>query len=234
MRSVRELLQRQNKTFKKQSSYIQLQHLLDTDAALRKTRLSRTAWKLLQEPRLKPCYIDNFSHTYHFRNKEFLQLFIQLKWEEKERKAKRKQKINLEIQKNMASWPGQIKLFYHYLYELEKQKNPDTPLWLTQLLPRTIKESIRRKDFSLHDWVVFLDKYLILLEQRYKTLRIPDRQELIDRMILYALGGKQNSMEEIKNGYRKASKEKHPDAGGKQEDFLLIRKSYERLLESIK
>jgi len=232
-RSLAELLYVQAVSFKKQASFPELVAMLNASVLLRGARLGQRPWKLLAEPRLKPEHLPDFYATYRLPKSPFFELFLRLKWAERERKAMAKADRAGRIRTALAAVPEPFSRLMAWLGALESTANPKKPLWKARYQPRSIKSAGALASLEPLDWKDELANALLAFRLSYPGLRVPDPGRLFDLAMLESLPdartGREPDADTLRAGWRLACKRWHPDSGGSSDAFRLVEDARRRL-----
>jgi hypothetical protein len=227
-------LDSQSGPVRRHPDFAALERLLGESAALRRVRLPRVAYSLLDEPRLDPRCVCDFCSTYRLPESSFVAIFLTIKWERRAALAARRTRLAGEIRAIMDSCPSDVLALIRYLEEAERGRNEDRPVWKKRLFPATKKRALQMAKFSRAEWLELLTDYIATLRGSYRRLALPDTEALIACMILKCLPdpatGRLQDPGTIKARYRMLCKIHHPDAGGSEERFLLLKKARDSLL----
>lgn len=231
---MEELLGAQSGPIKRHPDFPKLERLLRESPALRRVRLPRVAYILLDEPRLAIRHIPDFCSTYHVPESLFVAIFLKIKWERRATLAARRARLVTEIRAILSSCPADALALIRYLEEAERSRNAGCPLWKKRLFPSTKKRALQMAKLSRAEWLELFIDYIATLRGSYRRLALPDTEALVACMILECLPdpatGRLPDPRTIKARYRMLCKIHHPDAGGKEERFLLLKKARDSLL----
>jgi hypothetical protein len=190
---------------------------------------------LLNEPRLEIRNVDDFRSTYRLPEGPFLEIFLRIKWERRAELAERRARRETEIRSIMNGCPGEVLSFIRYAEEAERCRNESLPVWKKRLLPATKKRARQMAKFSWSEWLEFLIDYIGVLRQSYRRIPLPETEALMAGIVLGCMPepetGRLPAARVIKARYRILSKIHHPDAGGNEERFLLLKKARDYLLD---
>jgi len=214
-RTLAQLLDSQGAAFKKDPRSGILQKMLDARAPLRQARLSRQAWRLLNEPRLQVQFVHNFIETYRQPKDLFYQLFLELKWDIKNRSAVLRSERSRRIVTLCGQWPQPIQNMTTWLQDCERLYNRSVPICSQAFTPHTLKVARLMSLWGWSHWQHYLEKCINDLCVRYPNLLLPPVQDLLDWMVLESLPPvksiRRPSVSALKAGWRHASKRWHPD-----------------------
>lgn len=203
--------------------------------ALKRVRLPRVAYALLNEPRLEIRDVGDFRSTYRLPESPFLGIFLRIKWERRAELAEMRARREAEIRSIMNGCPDEVLSFIRYAEEAERCRNEGLPVWKKLLFPATKKRARQMAKFSWAEWLEFFIDYIGALRGSYRRIPLPDTEALIAGMVLGCMPepetGRLPAARVIKARYRILSKIHHPDAGGKEERFLLLKKARDYLLD---
>lgn len=215
IRTLHQLLDAQSAAFKKDSRYALLQEMIAGSAPLRKARLTRLAWRLLHEPRLKVQFVDNFIETYRQPKEPFYRLFLELKWDVKKHSANLRSERTRRINQLCERWPQPVQDLARWLTDGERQYNRAAPVCSRALKPQTLKAARRMALWGYSHWQRYLEGLVNELHVRYPNLKLPPSPEILDWMILESLPPVEHirrpPVSVLKAGWRRAGKRWHPD-----------------------
>jgi hypothetical protein len=235
--SLAELLSAQRGPIKRHPDFSRLERLLRESPALRRVRLPRVAYVLLNEPRLDIRHISDFRSTYRVPESPFLSIFLKIKWERRAVLAANRTRREAENRAIIDGCPVEVLALIRFLEEAERSRNADRPVWKKRLFPATKRRALQMAEFSWAEWLEFLIDYIGTLRGSYRRIALPNTEALIACMILECLPdpatGRLPASGSIKASYRMLSKIHHPDAGGNEERFLLLKQARDTLLAAL-
>ncbi len=225
-RGLAELLWRQPARIKAASRFGELVKALNASTRLRAVRLGKRPWSLLNEPRLRPYFLDDFRRTYRLPEDPFFRIFLELKWEDKAERAARKDKRAADIAAIMdRSFPPAL-AFIRWLGELEASHASKRALWRSLFEPRTKKRARELAALDALGWKALLQDYLTQLCRLHPPLTDLVPEHWFAYMLLETLPdpatGKPPKAGELRSAWRRAVKSHHPDSGGDAEYFRLL------------
>lgn len=219
-RTLLQLLDAQPAAFKKDPRYASLSERLRINPALRQARLTRLAWRLLNEPRLKPQFVANFMETYRQPKDPFYRSFLELKWDIKARSSALRSERAARIDAICAAWPEPVKNMARWLTETERLQTRLTPVCNRALKVTTLKAANLQCAWSCAQWLRYLGGLIKDLERTYPGFAPAPAQELLDWMLLESLpepgSRKKPAAASLKAGWRRAGKRWHPDCADKK------------------
>jgi hypothetical protein len=232
--SLARLLAAQAGPIRRHPDFPKLEGLLRESAALRKVRLSRIAYRLLDEPRLELRNLVNFHSTYRVPASPFFSLFLSMKWDRRRSQAAAREERARQIAEIMAACPTEVLGLLRYLAEAERTRNPAAPVWEGSYRPKTKKRAREMAALTLDEWLPLLSGYVDELRGRYRRLELA----ATDRLLAYALlaclpdpaTGKLPTDAAVRARYRESSKACHPDLGGDGRRFLLVTRARDLIL----
>lgn len=220
--SLEHLLKVQGFGFKKHEDFLQLEQLLVESPALCKVRLNGRAYRLLNEPRLELRYLSNFYTTYRVPKSEFFTLFLAIKWGQIQKRVDNRSAREAYIEAQVNSFPRDFLALFNYLVTLDGK-----------LYPHTKKRVNEMSAFTIAQWLSWFTLTLGDLNVKHSIIKKIGIEKLLACMLLESLpnfhSGKLPSKTQLKSQFRKLSKEHHPDSGGDNSRFLLLKKAYEEL-----
>lgn len=220
--SLEHLLNVQSPTIKKLPGFRKIEGLLFASPKLLRVRLNKRAYRLLNEPRLKICFLTNFYATYRVPKSEFFSLFLSLKWAQVQKKADNRLARAAYIDSHVAAFPRDFLSFFTVLCSFD-----------SALYPRTKKRVNEMSAFTLEQWLEWFSGSLAELMKKHQVLQKIGVETLLACMLLECLPdfrtGKVPPTGVIKQQFRILSKKYHPDSGGDTRRFLLVKKAYEEL-----
>jgi len=232
--SLARLLSAQSGPIRRHPDFPALESLLRESPGLRRVRLPRVAYRLLDEPRLDIANVSNFCSTYRVRESSFVSIFLKIKWERRAALSIGKSRREAEIASISEGYPAEVLGLMRYLGETERSRNADRPLWTKRLSPSTKKRARLMAAFSGGEWIEFLIGYVEALRGSYRRIALPDAETLLACMFLECLPdpatAKLPARAAVLANYRRLCKAHHPDAGGSDERFLLLKKARDCLL----
>jgi hypothetical protein len=232
--SLRRLLDMQPPGLRKDCRFAELEAMLRASPRLRAARLNRTAYALLDGPRLRLADLPNFVDTYRVPASPFFELFLTLKWERSSRLAAARRDRERRIAAIAASYPREVLGLLGYLEEAERRIRPDAPLRRLGPWPRSMARARELGTLGLAEWIPLLADYAETLRAGYRSIALCDTETLLACMALECLPdpatGRLPSKAAIRTQYRRLSKACHPDLGGDPRRFLLVSRARDRLL----
>ncbi len=226
-------MEAQGTAIRRHPEFPRLAGFLRDSAALRRLRLERIAYALLDEPRLEPRNLANFYDTYRVPKSPFFPLFLSIKWDQREKKAAAREERAKYISAVAATYPRDMLGLMRYLAEAERSRNPMTPVFMKSLYPATKKRARELAAFTMAEWLPFIAGYVEALRNGYRRLDLIDTESLIACALLECLPdpttGRLPTRAAIKAQFRKLSMAYHPDRGGDASRFLLVKKSSDLL-----
>ncbi len=224
--TLERLLARQKATLRKRPEFALLEEMLRGSPGLRAARLSRTAARLLDEPRLKPEFLMNFYATYGLRKHLFYPMFLQLKWSAVVRRKEAARDKRARVEALMSSYPEDVLRLMGWLAAAEGKRRPEAPVVHEVLIPRTLKRARELASFTRPRWVALLRRTVAAIAGGYRTIALPRADALIALSILDCLPdpltGEAPSAAVVKGKFRELSKVRHPDSGGDGAAFRLL------------
>lgn len=232
--SLAALLAAQPEAIRKHADFPRLERLLRGSGPLRRATLPRVAYVLLDEPRLKPCFLGDFLATYRLPESPFFALFLAIKWERRAKLEAARAARQGEIRATATRFPSEIRGFFEYLEAAERARNPGVPVWKKKLFPLSKKRAREMARFSLAEWLSMLAEYIEILRKSYRRIALPDTDSLLACLLLECypdpVSGRLPTQAALKAQFRKLSKIHHPDAGGDPKRFRLLLRARDRLL----
>lgn len=223
--SLEHLLNVQSPTIKKHPDFLKIERLLFASPVLRCVRLNPRAYRLLHEPRLKVCFLPNFYATYRVPKSEFFSLFLSIKWAQVQKKADNRSARAEYIVAQVAAFPRDFLILFTVLCTFDKA-----------LYPRTKKRVNEMATFTVAQWLSWFTVTGTGLMNTHRVLEKIGIDTLLACMLLECLpdfrSGKLPSKSVVKSQFRKLCKEHHPDSGGDNTRFLLVKKAYEELTKN--
>ena len=181
--SLEQLLRVQNRSMKKHTAFTILVEMLTASPALERVRLSRRAYRLLNEARLEERYLPNFYATYRIRADPFFSLFLKAARECAETREEARAARGRRILAIVETYPPEVLSLIKYLAKAERERNADFPVWKEELFPHTLKKAREMAAFGLTDWLPLFDEYIASLRTRYRRLELPPTEALFSRLL---------------------------------------------------
>jgi hypothetical protein len=232
--SLARLLSAQGGAMRRHEGFPRLVSLLGGSLKLQRLSLSRTAYALLNGPRLELRNLGNFYATYRVPESPFFPLFLAMKWGQQRKRAAAKEEREKYISSVMASYPAEALALIGYAAAAERSRNPDCPVWKEKLRPRTKKRARELAALGLDEWLRLLAAYFDELKGAYRRIDLPETEALIACALLGCLpdpeSGRLPTRSALAAAFRTASKTSHPDLGGDARRFRLVAEARELLL----
>jgi hypothetical protein len=234
--SLSFLLTRQSAAIRRLPEFARLEAMLREAPSLARVRLSRTALRLLDEPRLQPRHLDAFRRTYRLPDSLFFRIFLEMKWSRRKALAARREEIQGRIEAIMETCPRYARGMLEYLSAAEAACSLGTALYARKLYPRSMKRAREMAGFTLAQWTACFRAFIPVLRGSYRTIVLPPEGCLMAAMLLECLPdpktGKPRTKADIKASFRALSKECHPDSasGDDSASFRLLVKARDALL----
>jgi hypothetical protein len=229
------LLGAQSGPVRRHPGFSALERLLRESPRLRDVRLPSVAYRLLDEPRLDVRNVPDFCATYRVPESAFVSGFLRIKWERRAELAAGRSRREAEIGSIAEGYPSEVLTLMRYLEEVERDRNADRPLWKKRLFPSTKRRALRMAAFSRAEWLGCLVDCIGLLRAGYRRIALPPTEALVACMILECLPdpatGNLPSPATVRSSYRRLCKLHHPDSGGAEERFLLLKEARDSLLD---
>ncbi|MDA3956857.1 hypothetical protein [Oceanispirochaeta sp.] len=238
--SIDQLLSRQPKTIRRHPQYLlMLDHFLLSDS-LKKVRMNRRCYRLLDRAVIEPENLRHFFKTYRLPQDPFFPLFFRIKRDYLSQREKSARDKEGYILKEMKIIPLAKRRIIRFLAEWEEHFNSlgERPLWETKLYPRTKKRVHELQSFGEGEWLNFFILHVERLQRHYP--RIPESQVtgikaclplgLIPKLSPFRLPDRGSAQK----AYRQHCRIYHPDSGGEAALFTLLQKSREILLDMIR
>jgi hypothetical protein len=199
--------------------------------------LNRTAYALINQPRLETQNLADYLTTYRLPARPpFFELFLSMKWEERARCAARKRGREERIAAVAALFPQGVRALISYLAEVERLSRPSAPYWNKELRPSTLKRAREMAGFDMDEWLSFFDEYIERLRSAYRRIALLDTEVLLACMVLECAPdprtGRLPSRTALSMQFKRLSKLCHPDRGGDPRRFHLLTRARDRLLGS--
>lgn len=236
-RPLSALLERQSATFRGHPSYPRLLARMKRTPELRRLRLGRRAYALLDSARLAPRYLENFYRSYGVPRDPFFPLFLAMKRELILRRRERFRDRSLAIAAMVDALPENARNGIVFLAKLERRFAPDCPLWRKDLYPRTKKRARELASLDLGQWIRFFSGYLELLRRTYAAeddLRRLDGERFVACMVLGCYPDPETlrwpDAATVRARFRARSRRDHPDAGGDPRVFRVAVMARDALL----
>jgi hypothetical protein len=238
--SIPYLLSRQPKTLQKDRNYpLMLAHLRTSDR-LRRLRISRRCYSLLDRATIGPENLRDFYRTYRLPADPFFPLYFSIKRNYLAERARIKEERRRYILASMRALPPPVLATIKYLGQLERHYNAARryPIWEQHLFPRSKKRADEYSRYTPDRWRALFGEHLSLLQQRYTALSTARAGLLADRLnACFVLGLPLKtvpptwpSRTEVNRTYRKLSLLHHPDRGGDPATFVAIKRARDTLL----
>jgi len=231
--SLCKLLKYQPLELKKKSDFKYLINIYNHSDVLKKTRLRRKCYSLLQKARILPENLDRFYLFYRLPKHSFFPLFLRLKREYLNKIDTKKKEKRDYILKKMRKLPYNIQFYIKSLANYEKSLSCNNcQIWIECFYPKTKKKVNSYFNYSLFDWLKTAENFKVLLVKRFKDIDINYFKRITSFLIL-DLTSDNNSIDLIKKKYRVLSKKYHPDHGGDSDYFKKIKDAYEFLIKDM-
>lgn len=228
--SLARLLESQEMAILKDPRYAELWAMLRDSARLRAAALNKTAFVLINQPRLELRNLGNFLETYRLpAHPPFFELLLTIKWERLSALAARKRDRESRIAAIAEGFPPGVRGLIAYLAAAERRSNPSAPFLKAELRPGTLKRAGEMAAFGPWDWISFFEGYIERLRSGYRRITLLGTDLLIASMILDCAPdpatGRLPSAAFVRSQYKRLSKACHPDLGGDPALFRLISRS---------
>ncbi len=208
--------------------------MLRDSPRLRSAALNKTAFVLINEPRLEPGNLGDFLETNRLPARPpFFKLLLTMKWERRAGLASRAKDRESRIAAIAEGFPPGARGLIAYLREAERRSNDSAPFWKAELKPGTLKRAREMAGFGPSDWITFFEDYLERLGAGYRRIALIEPELLLASMILDCAPdprtGRFPPKAAIRARYKRLSKSCHPDLGGDPALFRLLSKARDAL-----
>jgi len=208
--------------------------MLRDSARLRSAALNKTAYVLINEPRLELRHLGDFLETYRLpAQPPFFKLLLSIKWDRQKSLASRSRDRESRIAAIAEGFPPGVRGLIAYLAAAERRSNPSAPFWKAELRPGTLKRARKMASFGPSDWISFFEDYIERLGSGYRRIALADTEILTASMLLDCAPdpstGRLPSAATVRAQYKRLSKACHPDLGGDPALFRLISRARDTL-----
>ncbi len=237
-KSLEWLLSRQTKTVQKDPRFALLEKYLHQDLQLKGVKLGKREYRLMSKGVIQPKHVSNFIQTYRMPRHPFFLLFFELKQDEALQKEIRKSSKKDFILKQLKELPGDVRNYLSALAKIEQNINHagKNPVWNRIMVPSTKKAAMEYRNFSLADWESLTERFGRQISVRYPGVPEDSWKKMFSAFLLGYLPEPGLILpadpEEIRRQYRRMSLECHPDTGGNEVIFRMLKDARDSLLES--
>jgi len=119
------------------------------------------------------------------------------------------------------------------LFEKKISNNKKCTVWNTVIYPKSKRKVFQYKNYNTSDWLELINKYILLLQKKYKNSDLEYLKRLSSLFLLELPDG-DYTIEELKKKYRILSKKYHPDLGGEKGYFNRVNSAYDYLVKNKK
>ena len=233
--SLDYLLDKQPKSLRKHHLYEAMMHCYRESPALRRVRMSRRCYSLLQHARIAPENLHHFYRTYRLPRNEFFALFLRIRREYLAERARKQARRREEIRGIVRTLPEPVLAFFKYLGYLEDHYNYAGvhPLWQSKLFPSSKKTARTYTEYTPLQWIELFRRHLVSLEHRYRRFDEATGQRLLACYILECVPQRVPPTwphrSQVNRNYRRLSLRHHPDRGGDPRMFIQLKRARDTL-----
>ncbi len=226
------LLSRQPKAIKKNKYYQMLVTFYNASPFLKKTRINRKCYSLLNNSKISPENLKYFYRTYRLPENPFFPIFLIIKRAYLKNKILQKKKKEEYIKNNFLNLNKITLRFIKYFAKFESTINryQKFPVWNRTFYPKTKKSADYLSKLDRNEWIKLFNIYIERLKYKYVKINEKYANKIIALFIL-DLPIEKHSTAMIKKQYRKLSLKYHPDHGGNSNDFNLLQKARSILMD---
>jgi hypothetical protein len=230
--SIPYLLSKQPKAIKKNKYYQMLITFYNASPFLKKTRINRKCFALLNNSKISPENLKYFYRTYRLPENPFFPIFLIIKREYIKNKIHQKKLKGDYIKNNFLNLDKTTLRFIKYFAKFESTINNHQkfPVWNKTFYPTSKKSSDNLLKLDRNHWIKFFEQYIERLKNKYIKINEKYANKIIALFIL-DLPIEKHSPAMIKKQYRKLSLKYHPDHGGNSDDFNLLQKARSILMD---
>lgn len=235
--AISYLLSRQPKGLQKQRHYREMVDHYTSSEALRRLRISRRCYTLLNAARIEPHNLRHFYRTYRLPADPFFPLFFAVKRAYLVERERVKQERRAYILSRMRSLPPFRLAAVKYLGHLERSINAagDSPVWQKELFPGSKKKADSYLRYSELEWFETYRCHLDRLRARYRRMTDLAARRIHAYLVLEIIPDRMPSRHvhrsEVTGAYRRLSLRYHPDRGGDAEVFVQLKRARDVLME---
>ena len=240
--SIAYLLKRQTAGFKKHPRYPELIYRFSVSPVIKRLRITSRCYRILNNAMIPEKNLPSFYRTYRLPKDPFFSIFIAIKSEVLEKKRSRKKAKEDWIKNEMKNVPDYLRTSMGELREFEMKLNRagKCPEWEKTFIPATKKRVCEMKRGDIDDWTEVFDAFLERIKDRYGR-SIPTRVNgvsggkiLLSLIVLgfpFSIAGMNiPAKNTINERYRRLSKKFHPDLGGDERHFVVLKQARDILL----
>ena len=232
--TIASLLDKQPAGLKKDFRYERLLDSLKGSDRLLSLRFNRRCYTLLDRCIISPENLENFYRTYRLPRHPFFPLFLSVKkayLNERTRIMEEREKRILSLLEELPG-PVQAFLLAFARWESYRRGGGKALIFQRRIYPRTLKRARQYRSWNRRDWIGCFDEFRREVLEDTADARGDDGGQMADRFVLGLPPWPEPlSPKEIKARYRLLSLENHPDRGGGEEAFMMVKEAYERLMK---
>ena len=213
----------------KQRDYALMVAHYNTSPRLRRLRVTRRCYLLLDRATIVPENLADFYRTYRLPRDPFFPLFFAVKRAYLTERARIREARRRYIVGSVRALPPALRASISYLDRLERSCNAAraNPVWRKHLFPGSKKRADQFSRYSPAQWHALFRDHLSLLTRRYRSLpaAVGDRVAacLALEIIPNAVPPARPPASELNRAYRRLSLLHHPDRGGDPAMFRAIK-----------
>lgn len=228
------LLSRQPKSIKKNRHYKDMLFHFQSSGVLKKLKISRRCYSLLNRAVIKPENLKNFLRTYKLPKNSFFPLFFAIKLDYLSGREKLKKAREDYIKEKILLFPSNVLNAVKKLKKFEQKYNmrKKNPLCIKYFIPETKKKVNKLFKFTLCQWFGYFNAFIEETKLKYRNIDLKYAKAIAFSSILDVdIDCKKEQLQScIKKQFRIMSKKYHPDLGGDPELFRLLKQAKEKLL----
>ena len=238
--SIAYLLGKQSAGFRKHPEYSMLIRRFDISPVIKRLRITGRCYRILNNASVPASNLKSFYRTYRLPNDMFFPLFINIKRTVLDDKAKRRIEREKWIRNETEKYPRHIAKSLAELkrYEKKLHRSGLSPEWDRVFIPSTKKRVRELLHGDAEDWTGLFNAYIEKIEERYGRTKLSTsgREKGItggDLLLALSVLELPFSLENaarppartVNERFRLLSKKHHPDLGGDEAYFILLKQA---------
>ncbi|HOV15212.1 MAG TPA: hypothetical protein PK771_13065 [Spirochaetota bacterium] len=224
-KSILTLLKKQPKSLRKRVEYVRLVDIYNGSDYLKKLKISNRAFTLLNKGQVNLDNISKFYQIFKLEKHIFFINFISLRNSYLTKKKSNKTEREKYIYEKMLTLPKHTKDMIRYLASIEKKiaKKNKTTLWRKLFYPTTKRKVERVLKYNNLDWTILFFEFIDEIIKKYQTTKL---NNVLKKISLYAheIYEEKTTFEIINKQFRILLKKYHPDTGGTNQYFIILKK----------
>ena len=229
---------KQPKTLAKDPRFKELTENLSMSRKLQKVRITPRCYRLLDQARIQPEHISNFIRTYRLPDDTFFTIFFDLKRAYLTRRQELKEQRKDFILNQLKALSPEVRKYISLLAKMEQKINHagKNPVWNRVIVPSTKKAALQYNNFAVADWAALTEEFGCRLQERYPDVKTKHMHwdRIFSAFLLDCLpqSGENVNPEEslIRRQYRRLARMHHPDTGGNEKTFRMLKEARDILL----